>query len=210
MSTEILDLQAQLEAELAAQKQSLPGTTSRIGTKGKIFSLPDGTTSEGPLQCIILDWRWQHSFFEGIYNSNNPKPPVCFASSKYEHELKPDPSSEKPQAEDCESCPKNVFGSGISGKGKACKNSARLAIVPANPTADMTPWVIDIPPTAQKGLIGYINALQKTGKLTVQMVTEIDFDQKVDYPTTTFANKGEHKHIQIAMGLREKAQNLLK
>jgi hypothetical protein len=210
MSTEILDLQAILETELAAQKQSMPNTTSKISTKGKIFSLPDGTSSEGPIQCIILDWRWQHSYFEGIYNSNNPKPPVCSSSGKIEAELQPDPTSEKPQAEDCESCPKNVFGSGTGGRGKACKNTARLAIVPANPTSDMSPWVLDVPPTGQKQLIGYINELQKQGKLAVQMVTEIDFDPKVDYPTPQFKNKGEHKALQVAFGLREKAQNLLR
>lgn len=209
MNQELLALQEQLKQELTAQNTSLPSSSNRVSTKGKVFTMPDGATHDGPLTAIILDWRWQHAFFDGMYNSNKPEPPVCAASSKTEADLKPLPDSKKPQAESCSVCPKNEFGSSKIGNGKACKNTARLAIVPPNPDGSMTPWVLDVPPTALGRLVKYIRDLQGKSLHTMQMITEIDFDPSVDYATLTFKPSKVHEHLAIAFTLREKAQKTL-
>lgn len=207
----LLDLQAQLRKELEVQKATLPAATAgRISVKGKKFSIPGGRSSEGPLSAIILDWRWQRSYFKGTYNPNAIAPPVCSASNKIEGELIPFPTSSEAQHTDCDTCPKNQWGSDANGKGKACKSSARLAIVPPDAEADTTPWMLDVAPTGLKGLINYMNALQNvSGLLPLQVITDIDFEPSVDYPQLTFSAKGPHERLATAMNLRAAAQGVL-
>jgi hypothetical protein len=208
----LLDLQAQLRKELEVQKSNLPpATAGRISVKGKKFSIPGGRSSEGPLSAIILDWRWQRNYFEGSYNPNAIAPPVCSSSNKIEGELTPAPTSSKIQFDGaCELCPKNQWGSDANGKGKACKSSARLAVVPADADSDTTPWMLDVAPTGLKGFVNYVNVLQNVnGLLPLQVITDVDFDANVDYPLLTFSAKGPHEHLATAMTLRAAAQGVL-
>jgi hypothetical protein len=208
----LLDLQAQLRKELEVQKSTLPAATAgRISVKGKKFSIPGGRSSEGPLSAIILDWRWQRNYFEGSYNPNAIAPPVCSSSNKIEGELTPSPTGSKIQYDGaCELCPKNQWGSDVNGKGKACKSSARLAIIPPDAETDTTPWMLDVAPTGLKGFVNYVNALQNvSGLLPLQIVTDIDFEPSVDYPQLTFSAKGPHEHLATAMNLRAAAQGIL-
>ena len=208
----LLDLQAQLRKELDIQRATLPAATAgRISVKGKKFSIPGGRSSEGPLSAIVLDWRWQRNYFEGSYNPSAIAPPVCTASNKIESELVASPTSSKIQfAGACELCPKNQWGSDVNGKGKACKSSAHLAIVPPDPDPDTTPWMLDVAPTGLKGFVNYVNALQNvSGLLPMQVISDIDFDPNVDYPLLTFSAKGPHENLATAMNLRTAAQGIL-
>ena len=211
MAQDLAALQAQIKKELMAQRDMLPPPTiSKINLKNKRFTVPGESPTEGPLKCIVLDWRYQNNYFEGIYNSNNPIPPSCSASSKNSQVMSPSADSAKPQSVDCSDCPQNAWGSDPGGKGKACKNSVRLAIVPVNPTADMVPWVIDVSPTGMTSFNNYVHLLQNTYELLpMQMETEISFDQGVDYPSLRFKSLTTHEYLGAAMALRNAVQPLL-
>jgi len=209
MSNELLDIQEQLRKELAAQRDTLPAASAgRISVKGKKFNMPDGQIHEGPMSCIILDHRWTNSYFEGAYNAMAIQPPVCFAKGKIDSELKPASDSTKPQSKVCADCPQNQWGT--SGKGKACKNGVRLAILPPVPVEGMTPWIIDIAPTGLTGYTNYLNALQNgPGLMSIQVITELNFAPGVDYPKLTFTARAPHEHLTLAFHLRNVAQGIL-
>ena len=77
---ELLNVQEELRKELETLKQRVePPSGYLVGTKGKVFNLPNGSTGDGPLAVIILDWVSANTYFEGIWNPNDIKPPVCFA-----------------------------------------------------------------------------------------------------------------------------------
>src|SRR5690606_3597374 len=68
---------------------------------------------------------------------NNP--PICYAFHRpgEEEEVGPHPSMQanldyfQPQSDFCKNCPNNEWGSAETGRGKACGERRRLAILPA-------------------------------------------------------------------------------
>jgi hypothetical protein len=91
--------------------------------------------------------------------------------------MAPHEKSAKPQAESCHVCPNNVFGSADKGKGKACKNMMRLALLPAGTFTAAGVFELDEDPshyqtaspgyfrvsvTSVKGYAAYVNQLKDT------------------------------------------------
>lgn len=209
-----VDIQEQMRKELAAQKKQLGALPSnKIQLKDKQFTLPDGQSSNGPLECIILDFAWFMVHYPGVYNSNNPQQPNCFAvgrESPDTGELKPHESVEKPQGENCKDCPKNEWGSSPVGKGKACKNQRRLIVVPPNFTEETEPMTMYVSPAGLKNFDKYVSRLRSEhGLLPVQVVTEISFDRDKSYPLLLFRMIDTHARVSEAWSLRERSQDLL-
>lgn len=206
----VMSLQEQLKQELAdVNKTVTQNEGTKISTKGKIFTLPDGTSHPGPMNAIILDWRNLRNYYTGVYNPNKPQPPVCFAVGKIVDELKPAANSSKPQHETCEGCPFDEWGSAAQGRGKACKNSVRLAVVAVNPTEKSKIMTLDVSPTAIKSFNAMVTQLQSMGMLPVQVTAEIGFDAAEAFPKLTFGDFQPHNNLEIVMALREKAQDIL-
>jgi len=206
----LLDIQAQLKKELAKKSETMPASSGgdKVKLAGKVFSLPDGTSSEGPMSVIILDERYVNTFYLGNYNANNPVPPECSAHSDNANDMKPSTSSSDPQNETCEGCPQNEYPD--SGGGKPCKNGIRLAIIPADATADSSILMVDISPTGLKGYVAYMKALKAQGVLPIQVLTDLSFDPKTSYPKLVFGNPRPHDLLETAWAHREKAQKLLR
>jgi len=70
----------------------------------------------------------------------------------------PDEKCSKAKCEDCQSCPLNEFGS--KGNGKACKNTVRLAIVPADANENTVPFIMDLAPTSTTPFLKVLRGLQ--------------------------------------------------
>lgn len=213
-STAIASFRDKLRAELATlTDRTAPPSGNRIGLKGKIFSLPDGTTSPGPLACVILDWRIDHEYYDKPYNSQNPVPPVCWALSPQNAGLTPSERAPKPQAETCAGCEKNKFGSAATGKGKACKNMRRIAVVPADATAETEPMLLFASPTATGIFDSYVTGLAAgdEGQSSLEVITHVAFKADTDYPTLVFGKPVplSDEKLGIMMTLRAKAQAML-
>jgi hypothetical protein len=137
--TEIVDW----EAEMRAQAQVAAEAQRSAGGGGKFFSIKAGqlTFDENPLPgnqmaVIILADVMENSWYEGAYDPSTPASPKCFAFGHDEEDMEPheavdqDPyfARQNPQ---CHDCPRNEWGSADTGRGKACKNVMRLALIPA-------------------------------------------------------------------------------
>lgn len=177
-----------IAAEIAAMapKVSAPSGDIISCTKNKTFKLPDGRESDGPLPAIIVDFVSANTFYEGKYDPKNPAAPVCFAIGSNIASMKPSNKSSDKQADDCASCPNNAWGS--DGSGKACKNTRLLALLPVDFDEKSPLMLIKVSPTAIKKFDAYVNALMTVKKLPAQVVTEISFDQSVDYASLVFGN----------------------
>jgi hypothetical protein len=86
MSTQMIDIQAQLATELKElkelDKKVAPPSGHRISLKGKLFTFPGGNASPGPITAVILDWRSINAYYPGAYNSQKIEAPSCFALAK--------------------------------------------------------------------------------------------------------------------------------
>lgn len=124
-------------AELSrAQEDTAVGGSGMkyFGTRGGILTFDEEVITGNKVSVIILDSCFEHSYYEGKFDPENPAPPVCFALGRDEGELAPHKTvfdHDQAQSGECESCPMNEFGSADTGRGKACKNIRRLAVIPA-------------------------------------------------------------------------------
>lgn len=208
---------AEYEKMLAEQAATLKDrigapASNRIITKGKKFTTPDGVSNPGPMRVVVLDWAAFNTFYDGQYNPNNPKPPSCFAVGDRSN-IAPGDKVENPQAPACAGCPKNEWGSDPNGgKGKACKNQYRVAIIPADletPDADSV-YLLQVSPTGMKAFDGFVRkAARDLQQLPLALAVDIGFDPNVEYPTLTFGNYDFHNIMPVALQLRDHARELL-
>lgn len=210
MAAELLDIQAQIKAQLEIQKQTVEAPTgNKISLKGKQFTLPDGTTSAGPLRAVILDYRTVRQYYKGVYNQNDPKPPVCFAVSKLAEGVVPSDKSEEAQCGSCDDCSFNEWGSAPTGKGKACKNSMLLAVVPEGADADSPIMTVSVSPTGLKSFNAMISKMTTSGFMPAQMVVEMSFNPNEQYPQLIFKADNMHDQLDVIWPIREAAQAIL-
>jgi len=210
----IANLQEQLRKELAElNKRVAPPTGHNISLKGGVFNLPDGSVNKGPMQAIILDWRIVNAYYTGPYDPQNPKPPKCWAiSSTIEDMAPPESLGDDRQNNQCEGCPMNEFGSAPTGRGKACKNQRRLAIVPADAADESQPMTITVSPAGLSVFENYVNKLQaEYGALPLQVVTKIAFDPNKTYPSLIYApaERVADERLATLMKLRQSAAPML-
>jgi len=208
---DVLNVQEQLRKELDTLKDRVdPPSGYMISTKAKVFTLPNGSASDGPLVCVVLDWVTSNSYFEGIYNPKDPQPPTCFAIAREPAKAVPSDNAPKKQGDLCKDCPKNEWGSDPQGgKGKACKNTRRLLIVPHDADENAQPWVISVSPTALKHFDKYVNTLADVGTHPIEVVTTISFEASEAYPSLRFAVENKHDNLNAMWKLKERGQEIL-
>ena len=130
---------ANYDEQLAAMMQQEVETEKSVSTGGKFISTKggqlsfDGNPMKGnEMYVVIVDHIFENAYYEGRFNPDNPQPPTCFAFGRSEAELIPHVNvieAEQNPCDNCADCHMNQWGS--DGKGKACKNVRRLALIPA-------------------------------------------------------------------------------
>ncbi len=171
------------DEELAKYAQAYEAQEASVAA-GQFFSLRAGQLSfnDTPLDhnqmaAIIIDAVMENAYYTEAYDSDNPTPPTCFAFGRDPGEIAPHPdvvALGQQMHEQCQGCPMNEFGTADRGRGKACRNSRRLALIPAG-TFDRsgqftayddphhfvsTPLAfLKLPPTSVKGYAAYVKSL---------------------------------------------------
>lgn len=138
---------------------------NKISTRGGVLSYKQTPLKDNELHCIIVAALIENAYYEGAFDPDNPRAPVCFAFSTDGEDMAPHEKSHDPQHETCAGCPQNEFGSADKGRGKACKNVRRIAVLPL--TAPFTAAdveeaeiaTLNIPVMSVKGYSGYVKDL---------------------------------------------------
>ena len=136
---------------------------NRVTAQGDVFMCGDDELGNPLEPCIILDYMNEHRFYEGAYQDGDKDSPVCFSLNFEEDAMVPHANSSDKQNDDCPSCPNNQFGSGV-GKGKACQNRIRFAILPlgdvtAERIDDSIIYVMSASPTSITNFNEYANLI---------------------------------------------------
>lgn len=118
-------------AEAAAETESGTSVGQFISIKGGQMSYNGNPIPGNALVAVVVDYVLENVFYEGSYDPDTPQTPACFAFGRVEKDMTAHEKVEEPQCESCEKCEQNVFGSAMIGKGKACRNTRRLALVAA-------------------------------------------------------------------------------
>lgn len=181
--------------------QGIQASYGIIGYRGKVWSTKyqgketplmreDGDGARGSIEVVVVKAASAISkiFYANGYQDGANAAPDCWSSDG----VKPDASAQKKQHPTCAGCPMNAWGSRVTdaGKpGKACSDSRRIAIVPANDLANEAmggPMLLRVPAASLKDLKGYGDLLNGYGYPYYGVATRISFDPKEAFPKMVF------------------------
>lgn len=139
MGTDIVNYNSAYAAaaeQYAAEEQLTGGTFLTV--RGGLFKFGDEDMGT-QVAVVIVDSVFENTFYEDKFDPDDPMPPKCYAFARgaEKDEMAPDPDMmaheffEIQNEDGCKTCPLNEFGSADTGRGKACQNRRRLAILPA-------------------------------------------------------------------------------
>ena len=147
MGTELTNYDAAF-ASAAEQyaKQDRSGEGSFLTTRGGILALGEDQLPGNQIAAVIIDSVLENAYYSTKFDPNKKLPPVCYSFTRGDpDEMQPhlesmakDQTYFMPQNIDrdgniggCAGCPMAEWGSSDTGRGKACKNQYRLALLPA-------------------------------------------------------------------------------
>jgi len=130
------------EAEEFAKSEALSGAGKFLHTRGGIMSWDGNPLPGNAIAAIILDGIVENQYYSAAFDPDEPRFPACYAYGRDEASTTPHPLAPEPQSTTCASCPHNQWGSakGGKGKGKACSNVRRLALLPAGRLSEDGEW----------------------------------------------------------------------
>lgn len=153
-----------------------------ITTRGGILKYGEEELPGNQMMVVVLDSILENTYYEGKFDPDVMLPPLCFAFGRNEKEMEPhenvldddDEGAEDSyfelQADECSECPHAQWGSADTGKGKACSNRRRLAVIPAGrfvPTSkrgDYDEEVFEEPDEFKDGDISFLKLPVTSGK----------------------------------------------
>ncbi len=128
------DEQMARDAETAAAMEANTGGGNFFSFKGGILSFNGAALPNNQMGVVVLDHIFENVFYEGEYDPTQVSPPTCFALGRDELTLAPHEvvvAHGSDQHGNCQGCPMNAWGTADKGRGKACRNTRRLAVIPA-------------------------------------------------------------------------------
>jgi hypothetical protein len=196
---------------------SYRGKVWRVVHKGSETPLrtPDGDPLPS-VRVIILKANKNLSkiFYEKSYAEGDSEAPDCFSMDGE----RPDPSIKAPPSKTCAACPNAAWGSKVSDDGKelkACQDSRRIVVVPANDIANEAmggPMLLRIPAASLGNLVAYDDRLKQANAAYFGVATKISFDMDAAYPKLVFDYDGTataqltEAHGQQIIEMREHEQ----
>lgn len=180
--TALMNIEQELrnQANIARATEESVQTGQFFGTKGGILTFNGAPIKDNKMEVVVVDHILANIFYVGKFNPNDPTPPVCYAFGRNDKELVPHEKSSDKQAEKCSTCEQNEFGTADTGRGKACKNSRRLACISAallekpEQLSDAPVAYLGVPVTSVKGWAGYVRQVADTfGVPPLGVVTEV-------------------------------------
>lgn len=147
--------------EIAALKKAVEAPNAqriKINKKG-VYEMPDGSEIGEEFRCIVIDFIPSQAWWEKRFDPKNPAPPDCAAISRDVSAFVPFNNAPMRQCETCNDCEQFKWASDpVGGKGKACKSSRVLAVLPVD-DADADFHLITVSATGIGPWDGYISKL---------------------------------------------------
>ena len=123
-------------AKLAETTEAAAGSggTNWFGLRGGRLAYLGNDVVGNSINVVIVDQVLENHYYTERFNPDVLASPACFAYGEMQEdgsisEMAPHPASTAPQCESCAKCPHNQYGSSETGKGKACKNIRRIALL---------------------------------------------------------------------------------
>lgn len=123
------ELAAEAKNESAKETPSITGVSFRSG----VLAIGGQPVPNNTMTMIVVGTAYERALYDGPFDPNKIKNPICFALSIDGEDMAPHENSLHAQNETCKGCPMDAWGSAGEGRrGKACKELRRLALIPAD------------------------------------------------------------------------------
>lgn len=178
MGTEITTLQERLALQLekqAAASQAMRTTGSYISFKNAQLKVDGQTVPNNTADVRVLAAIGERSWYPEAFDADVAQVPSCYALDSDEYH----PDSTDPQSETCAECKWNKWGTAVNSrgepaKGKACREGARVIVVPANVPLKSAPmYTAKIPVTSLNTITAFTSRCQQAQKLSGEFVTTL-------------------------------------
>jgi hypothetical protein len=178
----------------------ITGGYGLLRIRGKVFTIhyqqqeitlmrDDGDGPKGSVELVIVkaNPHLSKTWYENGWDENNSNPPDCASANG----VVPDAGVPKRQSPACANCPRNQWGTGANGgKGKACADHRRLAIVPLmdlNNEAFGGPMLLRCPAASLQDLAAFDAKYKAAGYPYFSLGVRVAFDPKESYPKLVFS-----------------------
>jgi hypothetical protein len=191
LPADLRDAMAKFAKDAAKQERPELG---RIGAAASGLSYAGESVPGNRLEVVVLAGNFHHAYYDNQYDPDTPQSPDCFSQSMANEALmSPHDASGIKQHDECKTCPKAQWGSEPTrGKGKACKQSRKLLVLPADcidsselvATADAATFLLSPTNGATYGKL--VSKLAVAGQPVFACVSEIVWtsDPKTQYKIT--------------------------
>lgn len=156
-------------------------------TSGNMFSTRNGvltfggvTVPNNRMQVVVVAAMHERVWYSKPYQQDQPTSPACYAFSETGENMAPHPEAEFPVNPVCKGCKYDEWKSDpVRGKGKACKEQRRLALMPvtalATPDdiAKATVGYLRIPVTSTKAFSEHVKHLAMRALPPFAAITEV-------------------------------------
>lgn len=172
-NTQIVSIEEQVKQQLALQQEKMAAMQTGpnlISFKGGQLIVDNVPIPGGEAEVFVLAQQAERAYYAGEYDPSKPQVPACYS---FDLEA-PHPEAADPQNMTCEGCPQNEWGSALRGKGKACRESARVAIVPATAPLETSPmYQCSFPITSMGSVKEFLGRCAQSGKLAGEFKTRL-------------------------------------
>lgn len=171
--TAVLSIQEQIAQQIARQNETAQGLRSSgsyIGFKNAQLKVDGISIPANELNVRVLAALSERAWYSKDFDADVVQVPDCYALD----DTVPHEQSANPQADNCGDCPHNKWGSATRGKGKACRESARVIVVPANvPLASAQMYTAKVPVTSLSTVTSFTSRCGQAQKLMGEFVTKL-------------------------------------
>jgi hypothetical protein len=175
------DKLAQYATDASAQEAAVAGGQF-FGLKSGVLTFNGNPMPNNEMAVIVIDSVLENVYYEGRYDPDTPQAPICFAFGRDDKTMEPHKlvvEAGTNQCEQCHGCPMNEFGSADTGKGKACRNTRRVAMISAGSFNKQGEFIqadgvehfaeaelayMKLPVTSVKGYAAYVKQVEATMK----------------------------------------------
>jgi len=169
----LMSIQEQIQQQLARQNEtaaSLRSSGSYIAFKNAQLKVDGISIPANVLDVRVLAAISERAWYSKDFDADVVQVPDCYALNG----IVPHEEAANPQADTCTDCPHNKWGSAVRGKGKACRESARVIVIPANvPLASAQMYTAKIPVTSLGTVTSFTSRCGQASRLMGEFVTKL-------------------------------------
>jgi hypothetical protein len=192
------------------------GTSVRFGRNA--ISIAGAPVKGGKLECVVVGNCAFNAWYEDDYDPNEITPPDCYAFAVLadDEDMAPHKDAVNKQHTTCHGCKQNEFGTAKRGKGKACGNKTKLALLVASDvdtaasvsTSELANAFVS--PTNNKYWAAYVRELaDEHGRPPWSVITEItSLDDEKNQIRLEFRMVDKIDNDEILTALEKRAEKV--